>query len=337
MSNFFKKIKELGMEQVVLEIKQDKEGKMTVFLTPKIIAKDSAFEKLKPLHVTGTPEELDEQYFDVITQPLQALNGIVSNVKEFEAQVQEVNKNTEANKNKKDKIKAAQESLKNHVKTLVTVDDWLREKTKTQSLIDAIFKIDSEDSLAKKTKEELDQKIAESSQTGIFEGVFDTANNPVDEPISKPEPETEQKPKRTYTKKADKIAAATTAENSEENVAAVEPDEEKQPLTEIPTAEENTVDIQETPVIPLVPETLPEIPETPVFEEQSLDVPEEAKEQEATFEDVSQQPGDFLSQLDRELDSQPLLPIDIPAMIPPPPPIVSDDEDDMDFEQTVEH
>lgn len=100
--NFFKTLSETGIKDVVIQVKQDSTGAITVFVTPKTIAEDSALKGLKPLHLTGTPEEIDAEFFGLVTTPLQKTQAVFNNIEAFEAQLQEASKATADKKAEKD-------------------------------------------------------------------------------------------------------------------------------------------------------------------------------------------------------------------------------------------
>lgn len=111
---FFKTLSETGIQDVVIQVKQDKTGSITVFVTPKTIAEDSALKGLKPLHLTGTPEEIDSDFFSLVTTPLIKTQAVFNNVEAFEAQLKEATKATAEKKAEKD---AAAKAKKEEAKT----------------------------------------------------------------------------------------------------------------------------------------------------------------------------------------------------------------------------
>lgn len=90
---FFKRLSELidGYDlQIVLQKTRDT---LSVSIFPKIkeAEKDKdKLSKIKPLVLSGTPEELDNGFFDAIEQPLAKTNGLFTNIAEFVEQIQEV-------------------------------------------------------------------------------------------------------------------------------------------------------------------------------------------------------------------------------------------------------
>jgi PRTRC genetic system protein E len=80
-------------------MKQDNKGSITVFLTPKSISEDSALKALKPIYLTGTPQDIDLEFFQIISKPLEDTQKVFSNIEAFEAQKAEILKATEEKKN----------------------------------------------------------------------------------------------------------------------------------------------------------------------------------------------------------------------------------------------
>lgn len=109
--NFFKTLSETGIKDVVIQVKQDSTGAITVFVTPKTIAEDSALKGLKPLHLTATPEEMDINFFTLVATPLSQTQSIFNNVEAFEAQLREASKATADKKAEKDAVAKAKKDV----------------------------------------------------------------------------------------------------------------------------------------------------------------------------------------------------------------------------------
>lgn len=104
--NFFQKLTETGIENVVIEVKKSEAEAITVFITPKSKAKDEALNKLKPIFVTGLPEEIDAEFFNLISEPLRDTQKVFSNIEAYEAQKAEIQKETAEKKDAKAKATA---------------------------------------------------------------------------------------------------------------------------------------------------------------------------------------------------------------------------------------
>jgi len=84
-----------------------KEGdKMMVMFVPKTNNKD-ADEKLIPLSIIATPEELDSQFTSIISAGVKKMNALISNLEEFNKIAEQIDKKTEEKKVAKVTGKAA--------------------------------------------------------------------------------------------------------------------------------------------------------------------------------------------------------------------------------------
>ena len=63
----------------------NKNGILTVSVFPKVKGlKDEAQNHLKPIVLTGTAEELDTEFFNAVSQPVQKATGMLADMKSFE-------------------------------------------------------------------------------------------------------------------------------------------------------------------------------------------------------------------------------------------------------------
>lgn len=159
--NFFTQLSGTGIKDVVIQVKQDSTGAITVFVTPKTISEDSALKGLKPLHLTGTPEELDTEFFGLVTTPLQKTQNIFNNVEAFEAQLQEASKATADKKAEKD---AAAKTKKDAATTEASAPVEKEVKVNNEKVLkDFITSIKGQDILLSKDKiEELYANLSEA-------------------------------------------------------------------------------------------------------------------------------------------------------------------------------
>ncbi len=83
---------------VTLTIRNEKD-KMIVLLIPNLTEKKEEVQKLlTPLTITGTPEELDQQFFALVAQGLRKAEGIQTNITEHEASLKKAEDKTVKNK-----------------------------------------------------------------------------------------------------------------------------------------------------------------------------------------------------------------------------------------------
>ena len=180
-TNFFTTLMSTGLKHVVIEVKESEDGKLTVFITPKTIAKDAGLKLMKPLFLTAEAAMIDEKFFETVLTPLASTQQTFSNVESFEAQQQEAAKNTAKNKQEQDakkkeldeKKKAEDEKkgkiqkLVDSIKKIVDAEDHNpnKDKDKVFKIADELLELNPENTYAKKVKEDL---IKKTESIGLF-------------------------------------------------------------------------------------------------------------------------------------------------------------------------
>jgi PRTRC genetic system protein E len=167
--NFFTQLIETGIKDVTIEIKVADDGRVTVLTSPKSFAKDQALNRMKPLLLTGTTDELDSGYFTAIAKPLKKTSEFFNNVENYEANLEISQKETAAAKLEKDKEKNAQADLLKAIGKLKTPADWAKNKDFIKKKIDLVFESNSENVAAKKAKKDLELNI---EKTLLGDGLF---------------------------------------------------------------------------------------------------------------------------------------------------------------------
>lgn len=76
-----------------------KGDELTISLMPGISCiEDSAKEYMKPLIITATPVELDKDFFEIITEPIESGARTIANIKEYEQGLSSVHSNSKLGK-----------------------------------------------------------------------------------------------------------------------------------------------------------------------------------------------------------------------------------------------
>lgn len=88
MSNFFQQIDKLFDGSLSINLAKSG-GKITVLLKPSVKS-----DKVKPMQITGTPEELDADFFNVAGKSLEETKGLVHNINSYETALQDAEKDT---------------------------------------------------------------------------------------------------------------------------------------------------------------------------------------------------------------------------------------------------
>ncbi len=101
---FFNEMKELmtpGVD-INMSIRSLDDGRMLIAVLPKMDGlKDEAKNLLAPLTLTGTPDELDAGFIEVVGRPVQKSAGLLTNMKAFEEQMKKTEADSRQNKQQK--------------------------------------------------------------------------------------------------------------------------------------------------------------------------------------------------------------------------------------------
>jgi PRTRC genetic system protein E len=133
------------MSKLSFSLQCDNEGKIIVAILPTYDkVKDKAASLIPPITLTGTSQELDENFFSAITAPLQKTNSFFSGVASFEKNMEEVKAKSDMEKAEKEKMekekKSAQEKyekLEKEVKELIESNFHIEADKKLRSFLKA--------------------------------------------------------------------------------------------------------------------------------------------------------------------------------------------------------
>ena len=97
-TNFFQQIAGLGFNgNFLLNIHQDDKGLQTVSV---ILKKDKAIDGLPLMLFKATAEELDEGFFEQLTEPVALTKGLMSNIDAYKRELDKANKKAKPEKPK---------------------------------------------------------------------------------------------------------------------------------------------------------------------------------------------------------------------------------------------
>lgn len=97
-TNFFTELSSIGLKHLVIEMMVAENDSVTLFVTPKSneISKSNtmgeAFKNIAPFTITGTAQQLDEEFFSTVTEPLAETGKIITNMESFRASLEEASK-----------------------------------------------------------------------------------------------------------------------------------------------------------------------------------------------------------------------------------------------------
>lgn len=182
----FKKISEMLGEGSTLTITIAKKGEELVvgILPGNSLVKDSAKNRIVPLNLTGTPDELDNGFIEAITAPISKTSGLLTNMASFEKAKDEAEK--------KSKMEAEKKSAEDKRKKELA--DWValtKQNLKEEKFRDALTCIAGARNVAidsdKSTLDKLEAEIAKESGTGsMFGGPEDKSDGKNVKPGTKP-------------------------------------------------------------------------------------------------------------------------------------------------------
>ena len=119
--NFFQQISTLGVESLEIKI-VNKQNTLSVSILPKSNSK--TMETLKPIVITGVPEELDKEFFNIVSSPIEKTVSLISNIEEYEKSLEAV----KAVKEEKKKVEAKKKEATKTEKSTDKVVEKPKEK-----------------------------------------------------------------------------------------------------------------------------------------------------------------------------------------------------------------
>lgn len=182
----FKKIDEMLGEGSTLTITIAKKGEELVvgILPGNSLVKDSAKNRIVPLNLTGTPEELDNGFIEAIAAPITKSSGLLTNMASFEKAQEEAEK--------KSKMEAEKKSAEDKRKK--DLSEWIslaKQNLKEEKFRDALTCVAGARNVAsdsdKSTLDKLEAEIAKASGSGsMFGGPEDKSDGKNVKPGPKP-------------------------------------------------------------------------------------------------------------------------------------------------------
>ena len=119
--NFFQQISTLGVESLEIKI-VNKNNTLSISVLPKSNSK--TMETLKPIVISGAPEELDKEFFNIVSSPIEKTVFLISNIVEYEKSLEAIN----AKKEEKKKVEAKKKEATKTEKSIDKVVEKPKEK-----------------------------------------------------------------------------------------------------------------------------------------------------------------------------------------------------------------
>lgn len=191
---FFQQINNLLLisETVNITIRKNNENELTVSVNPLIKVQDKAKDLLQPILFTGTVEEFDAQFFQLLAKPLQQTSGLLRNIHQHEQSVEKAKEESAIAKAEKDKQKKVREhSIKQLEKAQKYFDE--KEYDKCKFICNQILNDDPKFSKATQLVKECDeqnvqpdmfsQASIDAPKEPVVEETQPLPNVPVAEPV----------------------------------------------------------------------------------------------------------------------------------------------------------
>lgn len=218
--NFFKQLSEIGVQNLELKV-TIKDETLSVMIIPEIKNVNSI-----PLTVSGSAEELDAGFFDVISAPLKKTVGLTSNVEEFEDSLEEKPKATTGRAPAKPKAETKKkvapykhQKYLDAITDIVEAEDYELTEENKEELSEAVNKLlvmDSKNEVALEWEQKIkDLSSEEESENDL--GVEEKEEDIVDE---QPEPKVQKEEKPAPKEKLKETIKEKVEDKTEKKVTA---------------------------------------------------------------------------------------------------------------------
>lgn len=189
---FFTQFNQLmaGSVDVTVVIRKSTTG-MTVSVLPKSNGlKDEAQNHIVPLTLSGTPEELDNGFFQTIARPVQKVSGLLANMAEFEKQADKAAKDSKAAKETKAKeTKEEKEKREKYEKLMKNTDELVAAKNHKEAVaVLGQAKAYANPQQVKEIEEKIKAQTAELDKGSLF-GMEAFDQQPAPQPVSQQQPQ----------------------------------------------------------------------------------------------------------------------------------------------------
>ena len=189
---FFTQFNQLmtGSVDVTMVIRKSTTG-MTVSVLPKSNGlKDEAQNHIVPLTLSGTPEELDNGFFQTIARPVQKVSGLLANMAEFEKQADKAAKDSKAAKDMKAKeTKEEKEKREKYEKLMKKADEMIAAKNHKEAVaVLGQAKAYANPQQVKEIEEKIKAQTAELNKGCLF-GMEAFDQQPAPQPVSQQPPQ----------------------------------------------------------------------------------------------------------------------------------------------------
>lgn len=142
-TNFFRQLVKLGLRgdlQITLRRNNNDSFVLSVLLNNEECG-DEARKMIPPLNLRGTAEELDNGFFEKISEPLQSASGLMVDMESFMKQLEETKKKSAMEKEKSEKDKKEKDAKQKKYSDAMQKAEELEKEAKFKDAWSALPKI----------------------------------------------------------------------------------------------------------------------------------------------------------------------------------------------------
>lgn len=159
-NSFFTQLAKYKGFKATIAVSTDANGTMVVSFLPKpMVVSDQATTRLKPFNIKGKGEDIDERFFDAITQPLEETVKFFDNSESYMKTLELAKAKSKRETDKKAKL----DKLKKDTKALLEDKERIsHNEKKIRSSVLAISKLDPNNRFANEAMETLRNSTAQA-------------------------------------------------------------------------------------------------------------------------------------------------------------------------------
>ena len=158
-TNFFRQVARLNLTgdlQITLRPTSENSFVLSVLLNNEQCG-DEARKLIPPLNLRGTAEELDNEFFDHISMPLQTASGVMVDMENFMKQLEEAKKQSAMEKEKSDKEKKEKEAKAKKYKEACEKAEALEKEGKYKDAWSALPKVSEHPDFTEEIRKKQDE------------------------------------------------------------------------------------------------------------------------------------------------------------------------------------
>lgn len=169
-TNFFQHIEQLNINsEMHFVIKKSTNGFSVGIMIKRTGLEDQASKLVPPMSLKGTAKELDEQFFDAISNPAKKTEQFFSNLADYEIQLEEASKKSKMEQSNQTKENREKEARKKKFDEQMKKVSELENKEKVGEAIAAMPKAEAYPEQAEEIKTKLEELNGKLKASRLFD------------------------------------------------------------------------------------------------------------------------------------------------------------------------